>query len=174
MSIEDSLIRVLRRDHDKKGYSFQSILHHRLREYYFILKLYLEPALQDPDTVLLSKAREVPCFLASEQDDILQSLESLRVQYGEDISLSVEHKEFIVRLIEELKTIFSVTPGSTELEMKLWRKQKSLKKYKRENKRRKKLPNETGLTREKLAKKIKKLKKEIGGIKKEISNNFIQ
>ena len=131
------MIRILRRDHDKKGYDFEAILDHRLREYYYILKLYIEPALQDSETVLLSKTREVPSFLESERLGILIALENLRTKYDMNTELNEEQKHFIMRLIQELHTIFSDMHGINDIEMTLWRKQKDLKKYRRDYKREK-------------------------------------
>lgn len=166
MSVEDSMIRVLRRDHDKKWYSFQSILDHRLREYYYILKLYLEPALQDPETILLSKAREVPNFLESERLEVLMALENLQAKYESDIEMNAEQKTFIMQLIRELHAIFTSLKWVNEMGMALWRKQKDLKKYKRDYKREKHSPIQKTFSRKELAERVKTLKKEIGKIKK--------
>lgn len=166
MSVEDSMIRVLRRDHDKKWYSFEAILDHRLREYYYILKLYLEPALQDPETILLSKAREVPNFLESERLEVLMALENLQAKYESDIEMNAEQKTFIMQLIRELHAIFSSIKWVNEMGMTLWRKQKDLKKFKRDYKREKHSPIQKTFSRKELAERVKILKKEIGKIKK--------
>lgn len=170
MSIEDSMVRVLRRDHDKKWYAFQTILEHRLREYYYILKLYLEPALKDPETIILSKAREVPLFLESEKREILAALAELFTRFDSDPVLLYEQKEFILKLIQELQKIFSSAHGASDNEMKLWKKQKSLKKHRRDYKREKKTQNDGALTRKDTAHEIKKLKKGIKKIKKIIKH----
>lgn len=96
MSVEDSLIRVLRRDHDKKWYPFQDILQARLLEYYYIFELYLLPALRDPKTVLFNKSREIPLFSHDEKREILAALYTMQAKYlRSDSTLSREQKQFI-------------------------------------------------------------------------------
>ncbi len=112
MSIEDSLIRVLRRDHDKKGYTFHDILDHRLREYYYILKLYIEPALRDPETLLLDKSRHIPPFLEDEKYQILSALNILQKKYiNSTVPGNTEQAVFIHTLIHRLRDIFSRVPS---------------------------------------------------------------
>ncbi len=128
LSPETSLIRVLRRDHERKGYSFASILKHRLKEYYLIMKRYIEPALQDPDTIILNKRRELPPFTKEEISTIYVALNQLQESFAQDDSLTEEHRAFISTLIQELQKIFGKMRWVSDNELEIWRLEKILKK----------------------------------------------
>lgn len=168
MSLEDSLIRVLRRDTDKKKKSFASILHHRLQEYYNILRDYIVPALQDPDTLLLQKSREVPVFLESERIEILTALEKYRSEFESYNFSDPEQKTFILQLIREIHQIFDTMQGVTPLQMELWRKKKKRKKLRQTYNAPRDENTKDTMKRQKMAHSIKKLRKDIHHLKKEI------
>ncbi|NRH20806.1 hypothetical protein HOO68_02050 [Candidatus Gracilibacteria bacterium] len=114
MSIEDSLIRVLRRDHEKKGLEFQTIVNERLLEYYFIFEIYILPALRNPKTVLFNKSRDVPPFTEDEKLDILAALHIARAMYLRTTSnITPEQKKFIdilsSRVIDQIQQLNPVS-----------------------------------------------------------------
>jgi uridine kinase len=127
VSLETSLIRVLRRDHERKWYAFHDILEHRLREYYYILKLYIEPALRDPETILFHRRRDIPPFSRKEIQEITSTLKSLKKQFSEDPYLTIDQRQFIHKFIWKLQTEMNTLHWVSEDEMNIWRLSKVLK-----------------------------------------------
>lgn len=169
-SFEDSLIRVLRRDHEKKGYSFQYILDHRLIEYCFILDLYIEPALNDQHTLLLEKKRIVPPFTRDEKSEILLALRNSRERLLQNSNLTPEQQSFIDTLSSGLVQRFERMQGLSWDELELWNTKKSLKKERKKIKARKKSQLPHHATKKEITDRIKEIKKTIREIKSRIES----
>lgn len=111
VSLLDSMIRLLRREHDEKKhpdgspYSFREILEHRLLEQYYILETFIGPASQDPETLFLHKPREMPPFRHDERSEILKFLRSYMIPpvYASQAGLV----KFVYGLIARLDDYFT-------------------------------------------------------------------
>ena len=167
-SLEDSLIRVLRRDHEKKGYSFQYILDHRLIEYFFILELYIEPALKDQQTLLFEKKRIVPPFTGDEKSEILLALKNSRERFLKNSNITPEQLSFIDILSSSLIQRFEGIQGLSSNELELWNMKKTLKKERKKLKARKKSQHPHHATQKEIKDRIKEIKKSIRDIKSRI------
>lgn len=132
VSVVDSIIRLLRREHDEKRhpdgspYSFREIFEHRLIEQYYILETFIGPAYSQDDIILLDKPREMPPFRVQEREEILEFLASYRLapRHAKDEDLS----KFVYGLVARLEDYFSVTVWVEESEYATWRQARLEKK----------------------------------------------
>lgn len=80
-SPEHSVIKVLRRDRDAKGYNFKDILFHRVQELFYILRVFIYPVLRDESTIVLRrKAKHIP-FTEEEKEEILSAIIDVWYEY---------------------------------------------------------------------------------------------
>lgn len=80
----------------------------RLLEYYFILELYMIPALRNPRTIMLNKPREMPPFSESERQEILLAIGKARDLYLDPSgNFTGEQRKFIDTLSSEIMTRFT-------------------------------------------------------------------
>lgn len=132
VSIVDSLIRLLRREHDQKihpdgrPYSFAEILEHRLIEQYYILDGFIGPAFEDQSVILLDKPREMPPFRESEIEEIMTFLAKYRPK--EPHSQNLELILFVWALMARLQDYFTDIRWISEAEYAVWRRYRDQKK----------------------------------------------
>lgn len=172
-SFEDSMIRALRRDKKSKWSSFQKTLEDRLPEYYNILELYMQPSLENKDTILLDKKREVPPFTALEKEEIIQALHLAYQKHSIDPEYSLEHQKFMGIYYRSLLERFMEMEVFTQNEIELWDMKKNLKKEKKKYKNRKKIKAEGNQSwgqssKKDIANTIKAMKKIMRDIKSRI------
>ncbi len=128
MSIEDSFIRTLRRDHYAKWYSFSRILEQRLREYYYIFRLYLEPAFRNPWALLFSKTRDIPPFSHAEWTEIIQKMQELRTRFlRRTFPITPDHRVFVDAFSTSLLKQLRSMPTFSDTNMAEWHNYKRLK-----------------------------------------------
>lgn len=119
VSLLDSAIRVMRRDHDNKKLSFAQVLHPRLLEYPYIFDTFMKPALMDRETVFFDKPRDMPPFTHIERDEILALLR--------DYIIPLEHRadpwrvKFIYELVARLKEYFGSIRSVSDEEFSTWK-----------------------------------------------------
>lgn len=164
-SFEDSMIRALRRDKKNKWSTFQKTLEDRLPEYYHILELYIRPALENKDTLLLDKKREVPPFTISEKEEIIQALHLSYQKHSSDPEYSSEHQEFMKTFYQSLLGRFMDMRWFSQDEIELWDVKKNLKKEKKKLKKRKKTQTEDQPDKKTITDHIRHLKSIIREIK---------
>ena len=93
----------------------------RLLEYYFILELYILPALQNPRTIMLNKPREVPPFSEKERQEILLAIRNARDVYlGSTKNFTTEQRKFIDTLSTQVMKRFSEMHTVNPLIVKEW------------------------------------------------------
>jgi hypothetical protein len=126
VSLRDSLIRVIRRDHDNKWLPFSQLLDHRLIESFYIFGNFIEPAFMDDETVLLDKSRDMPPFRESERSEILQYLIGYRLP---QVHLSDPDKtKFVYSIIARLEDYFSAIRWVSDAEFMIWKQARDLRK----------------------------------------------
>ncbi len=101
----------------------------RLLEYYFILELYILPALQNPRTIMLNKPREVPPFSEKERQEILLAIRNARDVYlGSTKNFTKEQQDFIDTLSTQVMERFSEMNTVNPLVVMQWKHAKIIKK----------------------------------------------
>lgn len=132
VSVLDSMIRLLRREHNQKlhpdgsPYSFEEILEHRLIEQYYILRTFIGPAYQDESVILLDKPREMPPFREFERDKILAFLQKYRLKSPH--SKNEELMWFVAALSARLQDYFNEIEPVNEADYALWKLYRDQKK----------------------------------------------